>query len=213
MNIIFLDGSPKGKGSTSVYLLNGLSARLGGAHNITWLDARKQNTEALALAMQNADALVIAFPLYVDGIPSHLLRFMEAAQADLFALGRPAKVYCMVNSGFYDARQNHIALAMARLWAEKCGLVWAGGLGIGGGGMAQMSPLEQGPGASIGRAIGTLATAILLQEQANDAYIEPNFPRFLYKAAAHIGWRRMAQKNGITAREMKRRIPLNTNDA
>lgn len=208
MKILLLDGSPKVKGSASAFLLKALETRLGDGHTVTWQDARKPGTEALAAGLVQADALVVAFPLYVDSIPSHLLQVLEAIQPRLTGKGATTKVYGIVNCGFYDARQNHIALAMLRLWAETCGLTWACGLGIGGGGMAQVAPLGTGPVTSFGKSMDALAGRILAGEAGDDLYAEPNFPRFLYKTMAHIGWRSQAKKNGISPKGMKRRIAL-----
>lgn len=207
MRILLLDGSPKVKDSASAYLLKALEERLPD-QQVTWQNARKFEPEALAAAIADADALVIAFPLYVDSIPSHLLRLLEAMQPSLAEAQEKPMVYAIVNSGFYDARQNHIALAMIRIWAEKCGCVYGQGLAIGAGGMAQVAPLGQGPATSMGKRMDVLAQSVLSGNAGEDLYTEPNFPRFLYKTMAHIGWRSEAKKNGVTRSQIKRRLPL-----
>jgi hypothetical protein len=37
---------------------------------------------------------------------------------------------------------------------------------------------------------------------ADDYTFEPNFPRFLYKAAAHHTWRRAARKRGLSIKRL-----------
>lgn len=206
MKILLMDGSPKSKGSTSAYLLKALEERLPDGNQVTWQDARAADPQDIAAAIKDADAVAIAFPLYVDSIPSHLLRLLEAVQPLLQTAASRPMVYAIVNSGFYDARQNHIALAMIRIWAEKCGLPYGGGLGIGGGGMAQAAPLGHGPVTGMGKSMDVLVKHVLAEEATDDLYVEPNFPRFLYKTMAHIGWRHTARKNGISASQLMRRL-------
>lgn len=204
MRYLLIDGSPKAKESTSSYLLAGLAQRLAAEHTIVHIDSRGADTAALAEAIAAADAAVIAFPLYVDSIPSHLLRHLEALEPLLAAGTGGTRLYAIVNSGFYDARQNHIALSMARRWAERSGLAWGCGVGIGGGGMAQSAPLGHGPVRAMGKALDALATRLEGCADGDDLYAEPNFPRFLYRTMAHIGWRRTARAHGVSAKAMKR---------
>ena len=201
MNIVFLDGSPKTKDSTSRYLLDGLEAKLTGKATVQWYNARKPEEESLVKALCDSQALVVAFPLYVDSIPSHLLVLLEKLQ-DLLAKQSSAKVYVIVNSGFYEACQNSIALAMMEVWCDKAGLKWGQGVGAGAGGMAQAAPVGKGPSANMGKTRDILAENILHQTTGETLFTQPNFPRFLYKTMAHMGWRQIAKGNGIKGKEM-----------
>lgn len=206
MNLYLLDGSPKPKGSTSLYLLKALESRLTEGHRVVWQNAREGKAQDMLAQMDGANVWVIAFPLYVDGIPSHLLRLMEALEPLVAQAAHKPKVYVIINCGFYDARQNHIALSMMRVWAERCGLAIGCALAIGGGGMVQAAPLGYGPVSSMGKGMDWLAARILAGEDGSDLYVEPNFPRLLYKTVAHIGWRRMAGRNKVSPQQMKRRL-------
>lgn len=207
MNITLLNGSPKAKNSASGFFLNGLTANLKGAsllrHTTHTLDF-----EALVQDLQKSDAFVLAFPLYVDGIPAHLLQLLEQLQAALTTWGSPAKVYACVNCGFFEARQTHVALSQLQLWARKCALPWGCGLGIGGGGMAGAAPIGHGPGKNWDLALKTLAADILHLQTAENFYTEPNFPRAMYKAMAHFSWRVQGRKHGLSSRDLYRQRPL-----
>lgn len=50
-----------------------------------------------------------------------------------------------------------------------------------------------------------LADTIYECRSEDTIYCEPNFPRFLYKLAAEIGWRRSLKANGLKSRDLKRR--------
>lgn len=211
MNILFLDGSPKNQNSASSHLLKGLSDMLGDIGNINWCHARSNNASEVADSIIASDALVIAFPLYVDGIPSHLLSFLEGMELCLKARASQPRVYVICNAGFYDSRQTCIALDMMKVWCEKSKLSWGQGLGAGAGGMVFSSPLGRGPMANLGRALSALAQAIRNGEQGQDIFVEPNFPRFLYKEMAHMGWRLQAKQNGVSQKTLhyKRRFDGN----
>lgn len=201
MNIVLFDGSPKETDSTSAYLLKTLEAdMLAQGHTLQWEEARSRDVDVFQNAVLACDALVLAFPLYVDSIPSHLLRVLEAMQPRLAQAARHTKVYAILNNGFFEARQNHIALSMIKLWCEKSGLTWGQGLAAGGGGMAQAAPMGYGPSKNMGKALNKLLAAILSGESGEDIYTEPNFPRRLYIFSAHMGWRLQAKANGVKIR-------------
>jgi hypothetical protein len=79
------------------------------------------------------DALVIACPVYVDGLPSGVLRFLQEAERFIKENGCRFKLYALINCGFVEGRQCRHALSAMRSFAETSGLEWSGGLGIGGG--------------------------------------------------------------------------------
>ncbi len=203
MNILFLDGSPKAQNSASVHFLKGLEPLLTQA-TVFWHNARNETPEAMAMAMEKSDALVIAFPLYVDGIPSHLLYMLEAIEPLFKHSGASIPVYALCNAGFYEASQTRLAFQMLQNWCEKSGLTWGTGVGIGGGGMAMAAPVGQGPFAKLGVEFKNLALLIQSGASAQSAFTQPSFPRFLYISMAHMGWRSQARKNGVGGAKMKK---------
>lgn len=205
MDIILLDGSPKSKGSTSECILKAVEERLSG-NKIEWCNARKYDIKSLSEMIINSKVLVIIFPLYVDGIPSHLLRLLEELQTVLMDEEKDVMVYVIVNNGFYEAKQNKLALEMMRLWTEKSGLKWGAGMGIGAGAMMQAAPIGKGPLTSIGKVLYGFTENIQKKKSESDVFAEPNFPRFLYKGMAHIGWRRQAKGNGISRKELHKKL-------
>lgn len=202
MNIILLDGSPKAKDSASAHILKHLEGMLPET-SATHFHARSRENDVLLSAAMDSDAIVIAFPPYVDGVPGHLLRLLsEQLEPGLSGKRCGAMVYAAVNSGFFEARQNRIALEMIKCWAQKSGLQWGQGVGIGSGPMLQAAPLGYGPSANAGKALTALVENILQKRGGENLFADPNFPRFLYKTMAHLGWRKDARRFGISAKEL-----------
>ena len=152
MKIALINGSPKKKGSASQTLLKELSVYLpedtkSSNYQLIHPEVSKETAEALV----DFDVLVFAFPLYVDGVPSHLLACLQ--QLEKAGLKRETRVYCIVNSGFYEGEQNEYAVQVVRNWCARVGLIWGMGIGYGGGGALthlQGCPPGNGPGESGG---------------------------------------------------------------
>lgn len=157
--------------------------------------------------IQSSEVLIFAFPLYVDSINSHLLRFLIELESR--GLGnKNSTVYCMINSGFYEGWQNHVAAGIMKNWCKAADLVYGQTLGVGAGEMLPFLkdvPLGHGPNKNIGIALWELSRNILSLNQGEDLFISPNWPRFLWKiASSFIFWYPKAKKNGLKKRRIRR---------
>jgi len=209
MNIGLINGSPKAKGNSSSEVL------LDDLNSLFQIDITVQKfhfnkpmiTDQVIENLRHCQAWVFAFPLYVDGIPSHLLSCLkQLEQADF--KGKDIRVYVIINCGFHEARQNRHAMAMMEIWCEKTGLKWGMGIGLGGGGsLTQMRnvPLGKGPKTALGKSLAVLSEAILNKEKKDAHYISINLPRFVYKFSADIGWNKLIKANGGKVKDLKRR--------
>ncbi len=207
MKIVLLNGSPKLHGSTSGLLLAELQQYLQkSAVQVICMHREKPETVDQLVA---ADCLVFACPLYVDALPSHLLRCLEVLEPVLRQNGQSRNVYGIVNSGFFEAQQNRLALRLLQNWCVRAHQKWGGGIGVGGGGMIpsiQAVPVGRGSRKSISLALRTLAHHIETAREAPDIFVSPNFPRSLYRLAAQAGWRQQLRKNGRKASDIGRRL-------
>jgi len=194
MKIVMINGSPKGKDSTSGRIIAALRDNLSDVSECVVHELTKRNAAETVNAIRNSDALVFVFPLYVDGIPSGLVRFLEEVRSNVTLAAPRAKVYAVVHNGFYDARQNAIAIDMMESFCESSRLAWGRGLGVGGGGMISAVPLGRFPLKKIGVAFDTLTKNIRDLETAENHFVEPDIPRFLYKLAANFGMRKEMKK-------------------
>lgn len=209
MKIIIINGSPKLGDSTSELMIQYLTSAINGHEIISYNVNRAPLTEAQFDEMKSSDALVFAFPLYVDSIPAHLLRVLIDIEKQEF-LNPQTLVYCIINNGFFEGHQNHIAVEQMKLWCEAAHLTWGQAIGVGAGEMLPLVkniPLGYGPNKNIGNAIKTLSKNITTAESGTDIFISPNWPRFLWRFQGSIMfWYPRAKANGLNMRKMRRRI-------
>lgn len=135
MKILILNGSPKKKSSTSKFLGKIAGALLIGCR-IQYASLRQKSEYPRILQqLKGIDALILAAPLYVDGIPSHVLEFLQQAEEFCIKNGCNFLVYAISNNGFIEGTHNKSHLRMYECWCRRTGLTWGGGVGIGGGEM------------------------------------------------------------------------------
>ena len=65
---------------------------------------RKDFDHALS-QLGSADAVCISFPLYVDGLPSHLAEFLSLAEEYCKARSLRFRLYAIANNGFIEGQQ------------------------------------------------------------------------------------------------------------
>lgn len=207
MGILMLCGSPHDKGGNSTYFLEGLKERLNSDETIyNIMKSPKISETAFLKAIKNGDNIVFSFPLYADSLPAYFIGFLRQLENLAAGIVSQSRIYGIVNCGFYDAVQNHIAVSMLWKWCEKCGLKKGSALAIGAGGMAQAVPIGKGPMAKAGAALEKLAEDIKNSRSSDTAYIEPSFPRFLYKIAGNMGFTAQAKKNGLKKSEVRTQL-------
>lgn len=218
MKIALINGSPKESGSLSGQILQDLRERLlahsrqtdGSAcdTDISIYQCNKPQINQQDLwQIATCDALVFAFPLYVDSIPSHLLRCLSQMEEYLRPLstGKEMRVYALANCGFYEGVQNKLALNMMQNWCARTGLIWGHGLGIGGGGMQASilgipdnHPMKRG----LAGALNNMTRHILSGSSADHAFIDPAIPRFAYQIGGAVGWRQQIKANGLKVKDL-----------
>lgn len=132
MKTVFINGSPKKKLSVSSYLLGVVRLLVRG--NVVKENVRNKNDHARILQnIKDADAVVFGVPLYVDGVPSHVLGFMKEMENFCKENNISLKVYVVSNGGFIEGNQNRPLLQVFENFSRRSGLEWGGGVGIGGG--------------------------------------------------------------------------------
>lgn len=206
MKICIINGSPKAGISTSGLLIGYLIPFIKGNEVITYNVCELYFSKIQFSLIQSSDVLVFAFPLYIDSINSALLRFLIELQKRGFR-NKNINVYCIINNGFYEGRQNYVAADIMQNWCKATGLAYGQTLGIGAGEMLPFFkdvPLGHGPNKNIGIALQKLSQNILSMNQGEDLFISPNWSRFLWKIqAALCFWYPRAKKNGLKRRELK----------
>ena len=132
MKLLILNASPKKRGGASQFFSGILRLFLPGLVKKTVpLRSRKDFDHALS-QLGSADAVCISFPLYVDGLPSHLAEFLSLAEEYCKASSLRFRLYAIANNGFNALSQS------LESWCLHSGAVWSGGIGIGGGVMLRV---------------------------------------------------------------------------
>jgi len=164
-------------------------------------------TAALLEAVDACDLLVLAFPLYVDTLPSLATQALETIAAHRSGSNsiRQPWFLAIANCGFPEAEHNDVALAICAQYAAETGMRWAGGLALGAGGAVHGGAInERSMTHNVARALDLTAAALAADQPAPHEAIAlirtPMMPARLYTFMGNLGWHRMAQVNGVWRR-------------
>ena len=138
MKTVFINCSPKKRFCASAYFLFLQSIFVGGEKVNETLHTSADHPRILE-QLRDAQAVVFGLPLYVDGVPSHVLRFLEEMEAFCRENGLKFRVYCVANNGFIEGKQNEPLMQVFENFCARTGLAWGGGVGIGGGVMLNVT--------------------------------------------------------------------------
>jgi len=220
---ILLIGSPRGKSSTSFALGKYLTDKLAEAGwqiSTELIYASRKNEHGLAelaLGCDNADLLILAFPLYADHLPGPVIE-------TILALGdhrrqqsaKLQKLMCIVNCGFPEAHQNDPAVSIMENFAVSNGYTWLGGLTLGMGGAVSGRDLtELGSRThNVVKALDLAANDIISGNQISVAALatmrKPIIPRWLYLMIADSSWKKYSKlsKKELCARPNLENVEL-----
>jgi multimeric flavodoxin WrbA len=213
---VLLVGSPRTKKSTSASL---------GGYLFEQLNARGIETQAIQIytslysqermktmfdSIDNADLIVLAFPLYVDSLPAPVIAALEKIAAHCEDNQSPARFAAIANCGFPGANHNNTALAICSQFACQNGFVWMGGLALGAGeGIVHGIPLNELDGRaiplkkSLDLAAEALANGNPIPQSARDLLAKPIIPNWMYTLQGQFGWTQYAKQYGME-KELKR---------
>lgn len=133
MKIALINGSPRVK-SVSGFVLDVLKTKLKYKANFVEFHLfKKPLKEKDIKEIIICDVLVIAAPLYVDALPSHVMQALIAIENFSKESPKTIEVFAVSNGGFAEGVNNAITFEILSNWCEKCGFRWMYGLGIGSG--------------------------------------------------------------------------------
>ena len=138
MKTVFINCSPKKRFSASSYFLF-LQRLFVRGEKVTEKLRTPADHDRILAQLQGARTVVFGVPLYVDGIPSHVLRFLEEMEQFCKEKDLHPQVCCIANNGFIEGRQNEPLMQNFRHFCTHAGLTWCGGVGIGGGVMLNVT--------------------------------------------------------------------------
>ena len=204
---LLLVGSPRTRKSTSHALGSYLFQQLN-PHNIETKTIHihtsihsPERMKSLLEAVDAADLVLLAFPLYIDSLPAPTIEALEriaahrAANVEMDQYSTQQPLFAAIsNCGFPEARHNETALAICANFARKAGFNWAGSLALGAGeGMIHGTPLNELDGRvnSLKKALDFAAEALAqghpFQQKPKSYWQSPSFP-----VGCIAGWESMA---------------------
>lgn len=209
-NAVLLVGSPRTKKSTSAslggYLFERLEARGVKTQTIQIYTSinSKERMKAMYEAIENADLVMLAFPLYVDSLPAPVIVALERITAHRKDVHSPIRFSAIANCGFPGANHNDTALAISSEFARQNGLTWMGGLALGAGeGIVHGVPLNEMDGRaiplkqSLELTAEALANGRPIPKSARDLLAKPVIPDWMYTFMGKFGWEQRAKRYGV----------------
>jgi NAD(P)H-dependent FMN reductase len=142
MRLTVFNGSPRAKeGSTEIFirqLLAGFESLEGNSSELFYLK-RVHEVEEFRRAFSEAEAVLLAFPLYCDAMPGIVKAFIEALEPLCGREGNPL-IGFVVQSGFPEAAHSrHVEQYLEKL-ADRLGCVYAGTIVRGNGTSVTVMP-------------------------------------------------------------------------
>jgi len=206
-HVLLLAGSPKpveqsGSAARARTVINGLEER-GWTSETVHLQtavASDANTADLLAAVDRADAIILAAPLYVDSLPAPTLHALEriAAHRRDGTLDRSARFVSILLCGFVEPSQNATCQLILERFAERAHLGWVGGVSLGGGGAEAFGKRR------IREALRLIVEAIdeeiLLSFSVDELTEKPTMPSWLYVVGGNAMWKKVAKQHGAEER-------------
>ncbi len=155
----------------------------------------KSNHAELCRKMEQFSDVLFVFPLYVDSIPSPLLRFLKTLEEN--APSHKPVISVLINCGFIEPEQNDVAVKTVRLFCRKNGVPFGSVLKIGSGEAILTTPLRIFISAKIKRFAASITTAKYKTMQST----MPISKKMFLKASS-VYWENYGKKNGITKEQM-----------
>lgn len=217
-NIVFINASPKTTDkSLSKHLNEMVSREFDRSRSCqSFIEPRKSLANHTTLddfnKLTEADAVVIAFPLYFYGLPGILMRFLEDYYQFTMVQGKPSKnpkVYAIINCGFPEPEINRDALRVIGSFCRQINAQFRFGVLIGGGGML----LETKEAGFMKKTKQTLEKAFAkIAQDTQDHHLEKidtihiviKFPKVLFKIMGSLNWIQAAHKNGLKKKDLYR---------
>ena len=206
---VLLIGSMRSERGNSAKLAAELNSLMDSEAEILPIKDHLGKTNELCSALESAEKIVLCTPLYVDGLPAQVIRFMEDAEKHLSRI--PRKVYVLANMGLYESSQMVNLFGTVKQWCGKMNQDYCGGLGISAGELIgtlmDFIPFRHGPSRNASAGMKKLSDAVRRGTGLEVISAEPFcFPRFLYIMIANLNWNRTARINGIKPADLYRRL-------
>lgn len=207
--VLVLYGSPKGERGASAniagHVIEGIR---GGGADVSSLSIyrsldQEEAFERLVKAYDEAESVVLAFPLYIDTLPAGVTEALARLLPRREGMTRRRRQLLVIcNCGFPESQHCRYALRSCQLFAERMGMEFWGGVAIGQGGMLGGGNGEQARAnrrqVEALRSMGSrLAGGKAIPAEAVELLARPAIPSRMYTLFGNMGWNKLARKNGV----------------
>ena len=128
MELTVFNGSPRGKRSNTKILLehfiNGFMTTDGNTYELAYLN-RVKDSDKFIKSFQEAEQVLLAFPLYTDAMPAMVKTFIESLEPFCRGEGNPA-IGFIVHSGFPEATQSRYVERYLEKLTRRLGCKYTG---------------------------------------------------------------------------------------
>lgn len=192
--LLIVNGSPRAPRSNSKRY-GELFARCFSGDTDTYLITEKEHLRVFEELNRYQDMLLV-FPLYADGIPAVLLRFLQELEA--FSPAQKPVIHVLMNCGFLEPDQNQTACDMVKMFCAQNGYRFGSCLLIGSGEAILTTPFAF----LARRGIKKLAASIARGRPGIFKTTMPISKEMFVKASTQF-WIRYGEKNKIGKQQME----------
>jgi hypothetical protein len=209
VRIATINGSQKAGISNSGIISDEINSILETDHEVHYyVLGTKQLSHEIYREITSSDVIIFLFPLYVDSVPSNMLRMLIDLELYIREESREdIAVYAIINNGFYEGRQTRIAFEIMQNWCTRAGAKFCGGIGQGAGemlGATKNMPIYALLFRNLRRGIAELIEKIARKETVPITYLSPSCPRVFWRyMAVHTFWHPLARKNKINKKDLR----------
>lgn len=196
-----INGSPKYGSSNSEYFLKTISKKLD-SYNLFSL--KKDKYETIIHSINNSDAVIFAFPLYVDSPSSITLSFLDYILDNKINLSNKL-IYVIVNCGFRESTQNETAINILKNWCKKANATYMSSILIGAGeivGNIKFKSISH----NCYKKLQKFSDIIRNKQKSPDLHTTVDLlNNRLFCLVANISWNKTAKKNGLSEKDVRRK--------
>ncbi len=160
-----------------------------------------EKMQELLEKINDADLITLAFPTYVDSLPSPVINLLEQITSDRNRREQVRKSLftVIVNCGFPEVVHNATAEAICETFARQAKFEWGGSLALGGGEMIQGKSLDEAGSRAIRAkksleiAASSLANGESIPASAKELMSKTAVPAWAYRFLGGLGWKQRAK--------------------
>lgn len=197
-----INGSPKAPGGASGKLAERVREKMGGEAAL--FSARGDGGETCR-GLASCETVMVVFPIYVDALPSHLLRFLMNWEVYRENHGGGAcRMYAISHAGFYEGKQCFWSLEVLRNFCARADIEWLGGIGLGGSAVLGEKMPDSMVKPLFAEVDALCEAAVHREKRTEYRWASIGIPRWMYRISGNMGWTVEGKQNGLKKSDLYR---------